>query len=399
MKLGRTGVLLLLALCIAAGGLIAGCGSSGDDISTGGSATTSTGESTDGAESAPADAEAEAAEQGKKAAEMAGKPVALPAETIGILQQVGAAESAAGLQESTEEAAGTIGWKTIVCDGQGDPTKIAACGSSLVAQKVDAIVSLANDPSTWAVGLSQARDAGIPVINIGGAVSPAPGLDGSYAPDTGKQGEALAAWLLDELETISGGKDIAVEGFPAPFAQTRTDALKAAVKGTDVTISATGSVNPTDVQNGTKQTVTDQLTSNPDLKAIWFSYDVAAQSGALAVASKFPGKSFPDRPLVVTFGTDPSTLALLRSGQIDALAENAITVNAWEAIDQLAGFFARKAKIYPGPITDSYAPYAGFKVDGYRVFTKEDVPTDGPVPAPESPPSFFGAKWAQEYGI
>ncbi|RHW24943.1 sugar ABC transporter substrate-binding protein [Nocardioides immobilis] len=341
--------------------------------------------------------EAEAA--GQVAAEEAGDPVTLEPQKIGILQIIAAAESALNAQKSIEAAADAIGWTTVACDAQGDPVKTASCGQSLLDQGVDGIVSISNEPSLWKPALDKAKAENIPVINVAGNVGPDPAILGSYAPDNGHQGEVLADYIIEQLQTLDGDKGIAVHTFPASWGEARTEAVTAAVEATDdVEIVATASTDPTNVQAGTSKTVTDQLTQNPDLKAIWFSYDVAAQAGAQAVGSKFPGTQFPDRPLVTTFGTDSGTLALLRQGSIDAVIENATAVDGWVAIDQLAEFFARDRMPTPGPTDGDFPEYGDFPIASYRVFEKDDVPGSGPVPPVADFEAFFTAKWAKEFG-
>ncbi len=335
----------------------------------------------------------------KKVATAMGPKTTLPMEKIGILQITASAESALDAQLAIQAAAKAIGWTTVVCDAEGDPVKTATCGLSLLAEKVNAIISISNQPSEFVTALQQAKAKGIPVINVAGDVGPNPAIVGSYAPNNAEQGSILAAYVMKRLSGLPEIKDIAVETFPSTWGTARTDAITAAVKQDPaVKIAATSSTDPTNVQQGTAQTVTNQLTQNPSLKAIWFSYDVAADAGAQAAAQKFPGKSFPDRPLVTTFGTDSGTLALLRSGEIDAVVENATEVDSWVAIDQLAEFFARHRTITPGPTDGDFPEYDGFQIASYRIFTKANVPPSGPVPPIADYVAFFTTKWQAEFG-
>jgi ribose transport system substrate-binding protein len=335
----------------------------------------------------------------KKVASAMGPKTTLPMEKIGILQIAGDTESALDEQLAIQAAAKAIGWPAVVCDAGGDPVKTATCGLSLLAEKVNAIVSISNEPSEWVTALQEAKARGIPVINVAGDVGPSPAIIGSYAPNDSKQGSILAAYVMKRLSGLPGTRDIAVETFPATWGAVRTAAITAAVKqNPGVKVAATAATDPTNVQQGTVQTVTNQLTENPSLKAIWFSYDVAGDSGAQAVAQKYPGKSFPDRPLVATFGTDSGTLALLRSGEIDATIENAILPDGWVAIDQLAEFFARHRAVTPGPTDGGFPEYEGFQIASYRIFTKANAPSSGPVPPVADYVAFFTTKWLAEFG-
>ena len=61
------------------------------------------------------------------------------------------------------------------------------------------------------------------------------------------------------------------------------------------------------------------------------------------MASKYAGKTFPNKPLVVTFHADPSSQVLMRSGGIDAVVDNNYDATAWELADATAQHFARKS--------------------------------------------------------
>src|SRR6202000_2796065 len=80
----------------------------------------------------------------------------------------------------------------------------------------------------------------------------------------------------------------------------------------------------------TRSTVTTQLTQNPNVKAYWFTFDTTGQVGGQTIQAKYPGKEFPEKPLVVTFHGDLATLQLIREGAIDM--ESAVNYDApgWE---------------------------------------------------------------------
>ena len=86
-------------------------------------------------------------------------------------------------------------------------------------------------------------------------------------------------------------------------------------------ISVSATTDPTNLIAGTQKLVSDALTADPDTKAIWVSFDTAGQAAGQTVSSKYPGKTFPNKPLVVTFHADPSTQGLMKSGGIDAVVD------------------------------------------------------------------------------
>lgn len=331
---------------------------------------------------------------GVKAASISGNPVSLPVETIGILNIAEAAQSAAGVQAQTEAAAKLLGWQVIACDGQGTPTIIESCGQSLVSQHVDAIVSIGNDPTLWQPALTRAHAAGIPVVNVAGAVGSSPDIVASYASDNAAEGKKLAEYVMTRLKEVSGTKSVDIGTFPAGWATSRTDAFESAAKANGVQIASQWTTNGADVQSGTQQQVSAALTQNPNVNAIWLSYSDALPPAGAVVSEKYAGKTFPNRPLVVGFGQETSILGAIRDGQVDVSAEDAIDATGWMAIDQFAEYFARKAPIDTDPLLSKY----DFPFYSTRLFTKQNIPASGPVPYASDFIAFFQAKWAKEFG-
>src|SRR5437773_7134821 len=95
----------------------------------------------------------------------AAKKIKLPKKTIGIMGPVDAAEVIKLVNDAAEQAAKTLGWKTIRVDPGGDPAKMASGMTSLVNAHVNAIVLTTMEPSTIASGLRAAARAKIPVID------------------------------------------------------------------------------------------------------------------------------------------------------------------------------------------------------------------------------------------
>jgi ABC-type sugar transport system substrate-binding protein len=366
----------------------------GDDDDSSGSATT---EQAGTAADAPSGGAADAAAAGEAAAKAAGPTVDLPTKTAGIVRFAGSLEADQRIVGTMEEGLELLGWKVILCDGQGDPVKVANCGNSLLDQKVDIMFSDGIPPVLFTAALNRAKKAGIPWINAGGSVDDDSALTASYYPDDATAGEVLADWLVPELETLEGDVPIADHTWTAGWAKQRSDALKAAIEGTPITIAVTSVTDATDPVQGTQQTVTDQLTANPDLKAFWLDYSSSAPLGAAtAIGAKFPGKAFPDRPLLVTFLADQGNLGLLRSNKLDAVVDYPYFATGLVAVDQAAEFFARDT----APSKEPRPDYDGFPYLDYEILTPDNVPAEGEYRTPEGDAlAFFEAKWNEEFGL
>jgi ABC-type sugar transport system substrate-binding protein len=387
----RARVLSLAALAVLA--IVAvGCGdddNNGSESGGGGKVT--------GVQAGTGSRQDEAAEAGKKAAEAAGGNVDLPKKRAGILQILGAIESAQRAENTVTEAIKSVGWTTTVCDAQGDPKKMAACGDSLLDRNVDVMFVIGIEPSLIKGQLRKAKQQNVPVVEISGQVTADPLWSGTYYPDEEKAGRILADSLMKKMQEVEGTADIAVADYPATWASARTDQLKQAANdsGGKAKIAATSVTDATNLVQGTQKTVTDQLTQNPDLKGYWFAFDSAGQAGGPAIQAKSGGKMFPDKPWVVTFHADLGTLDLMRKGAIDVVLDVPYDAAGWVAVDQAAEFFGRRKAFDKSPAPD----YGGFEIYDYALVTKDNLPPEGQYRTPKNDfVTFFKTKWQDEFG-
>jgi ABC-type sugar transport system substrate-binding protein len=382
---------LVLALTIVAL-VAAGCGSSDDNSGDGGGSGKGTGIRAGSGTAAQTDAAA-----GTKAGEAAGKATLDTSKTVGIINFLKGIESGDRLMETDKAALEGLGFKVVVCDGQGTPQKFVSCGNSLLDRGVDAIIEVAIDPTQIKPVIAKAKAKNVPVIEAGGAVSP--GLTGAYYPDEAKVGKGLTDYLLQKLATVSKKPaEISVHDFPAPWAKLRTDQLRAALKtNTDVKIADDVQTDAANLVAGTQKTVTDQLTQNPDLKAFWFAFDTAGQAGGPVIANKFKGKVFPDRPLIATMHADIGTTDLMRKGDIDVALDVNYDAASWVAVDNLLQYWATKQPMEQNP-QPSY-PGVG-DLYSYKIITKDNLPPAGQYVTPKvDVPSYFQAKWKAQFGL
>ncbi|MCK9250751.1 MAG: sugar ABC transporter substrate-binding protein [Solirubrobacteraceae bacterium] len=406
--MSRTTYRRAFTAALAATALFAvGCGDSDDDTTTasdGGSTPAATADAagSGGRETGigplTGQARDEAVAAGEKAGKDAGEPVALPkGKKIGLLQVVGGIESADRLANAIRTASKEVGYEVLYCDGQGVPNKQQTCFDTLLNQGADAILSTGVDPSTVAGQLRKAKQRGVPAITVG-SVQPPGGYIANYGPDEGALGKVAAERLMEVLRDAPDKPvDLAVHSFPTPTFADRTAELEKLVKadGAAVKISAEATTDFANVAEGTRKTVTDQLTNNPNLKAFWFAFDTAGQAAGQMIGSRFSGKAFPDRPLVVTFHGDLATNDLVRKGAIDIVGEVAYDIGVWVGFDQLLEFWARDK-----PMDTADRPTYGDLGDlyDYRVLDKTNLPPSGQYPAPAfDVVSFFQTKWKTEF--
>lgn len=333
--------------------------------------------------------------QGVLAAKAQGKKVKRGVHKIGLLQIVGQVASAQRSEAAATLAVKTLGWKLIRCDAQGDPAKMESCGQSLLTQGAEAILTIAIEPSFINGTLVRAKEKGVPVFAYAGSVSPSQ-LQYNFSINEAKGAKTLAAAAVEQLQSLSGTRKVAVWTYPSGWANARTKQFSKAVSAAGgIEIAYTSDIDGLNPVDGTRAGVETQLTQTPDLRGFWFSYDAASFGAAQAIKSRFPGKTFPDAPCIWTISYDPPQADAMRKGEMCIVMDQAYDVFAWVALDQAAELLLRKKT--PSRLLDGgYGPSVIF--DNPAIITPKNQPPAGSwVQTPTSAPTFFTAKWNAEF--
>lgn len=328
----------------------------------------------------------------KKAAQAAGDPIDVPTKKIGYISYGQVIPISARLTQGVQNAAAALGWDLQVCDGQATPQGQLTCATNFVNTGVDAILTNGMPQSSIAPALVQAQSKKIPVINIGGYIGQEDLFSGSIYPDEAQFGEVLGHWLVDHLPD---GGPIATQTFQADFVVQRLQGLDKAIKGTKVTIGDSFDADAANLIPGAQQAVSASFNANPDIRAYYLTFSGSELGAAQAMKVLAPGKQFPDRPMILTFYANLPTIDLIRSGQVEAAAENSHEWIAWVAMDQLAEFFARDTQITKEP-----RPDYGDGLDFWRPFVvdKDHLPAEGKLAEPPVDfEGFFTTKWSTEF--
>jgi ABC-type sugar transport system substrate-binding protein len=389
MRIERSrGVLALVAVLLLA--LFAGaCGSDDEDEGGGGNKGT-------GIRAGKGKRTEEAQAAGRAAAKEEGPKVTLDPKTVGIISILGGIESADRLQATMEQAAKDLGWKSVPCDGQGDPRKMVACGDSLLDRNVDAIVTIAIDTSLIKPVIAKAKKNNVPILQNAGESGD--GYDASFYPSEEEKAAVLSDAIVKRMEQVTDKPaELIIQDYPAPWAADRTEVLKDKVsKASDIEIVADTQTDATQLLEYTRKTVSDQLTQHKDVDAFWFAFDATGQAGGPVIAKAYPGKKFPERPLIATFHADLGTQALMRQDQIDIVVDSNYDAAVWMAYDALAQHFARDKPFDLKPQPE----YPGVgQLFFNETITKENLPPEGEyVETPVDVPAYFEAKWKAEFG-
>ncbi len=346
--------------------------------------------------------QAQMASAGEADAAKAGAQVALKPQTLGMVEVLHAAEVQRRITQALKDAATKMGWRVLTCDTAGDPAKAAPCAQNLMTQGATAMTSMGVDPSTMATQMKQAKAKGIPWLGLVGTQRESPLFTAQInQPDHGAITDVMSQYILGRLkeaQKTSGG--FAYSTFPAIYGIGVRDAATAAkLKDNGIKLVSRHVTDLTNEAVDARQWTNSVLARNPNVAAFFTTLDIDQNEIANAVAQKYPGKAFPDRPLVVGLAAGLATLDKIRKGTLDADAEVAVEAASWMAVDQLAAHFARKTPIatdlYSGEQTDDYPVWF---LKPYLV-TKENAPQQSGVY--HAPPydfvTYFTSKWAKEY--
>ena len=305
--------------------------------------------------------------------------VKLPRKTIGIMGPVDAAEVIKLVNDAAEQAAKTLGWKTIRVDPGGDPAKMASGMTSLVNANVNAIVLTTMEPSTIASGLRAAAQKKIPVIDTHTLTQSSPLFAGEYFLPPAKEFNLLLARMKKNLKR---GAEIATINLPQFLnAKIAGEQIKAAASRQGWRIVASHDADLANLVPDVQKATGDILRANPNLNAIWGCCDFAPAGAVPAIRAA--GKNIKvytlhGVPSTMQFARDGSTIAEMASYQQGAIA----------AIDILAAHFARGAKI-PKHLPKSLA---------YKMKIVDSSNARGAFPYPTSKLlAPFKKKWAKLY--
>lgn len=286
--------------------------------------------------------------------------------TIGVINAIGASENQSHWESAARQGLEAVGWDATVIDGKGDAAVQGQAISSLVQQKVDAIIYIgAIAADTNASQLQQAKDAGIPVL-LTGVKSPDPEgmIAGQFAPDDADFGPVMADYLAEKLPDGATFGSILLTAFAGGNAPnvSALPILETAghKRAATVDLDLAGDL-ATQVSKG----VVDMAASNPDLKAITSCCDFTAAMSAPALQ-----QAGHDDIIQAVRYDNLSTLQLIRDGYPVAV----VAVNeVYGVLSAVSAVVALKSS--ETPIKDSAAALAS-KFE-FEMVDADNLPEEG----------------------
>ncbi|WP_419845978.1 sugar ABC transporter substrate-binding protein [Candidatus Poriferisocius sp.] len=380
----------LLAALLALTLIAAACGNDDDDA-----AEPAPAPATEAPAPAPTEAPTEApAPEPEPTEEMAPE---LPDITIGYLQWIYADEAGKRIEDAAKEAVDFLGWGYETCDAAGDPAQMPVCGNQLLDADIDVMLTDGIPEAFITDVLERAQAEGVPVLSAGGEVDPRDFYIASYASDDTDLGVQLANYLIEQLPD---GGNIIVQTVPTAWSDKRITGLNSVIEGTGITVVDQWEGDFANLVAGTEADVTTKLQQYDDVDAVWINFSVASIGAASAIGALYPDGDDPDRPLLVTFYANPTTVNDIRDGRVDAAVDEKLEWQSWAQVDAVAQMLVFGEE----PSQERAPSYDGRIFSVRQVVTIDTVnamPADSTeVPAPDPPgdyEEYFRNKWCGQF--
>lgn len=269
------------------------------------------------------------------------------------------------------EAAKALGWAVTVYDGAGTQEKQNTGILDALSSGANLILTTSLDPNFIQLGLSKAKEAGVPVVSSSaGTDTPNPVMMPSggglkYVTDVGTDFQAVGRGLGDFTVKNSGGKATVVvyedDEYPSSVASLRgfVDTIKqcASCKVSDIvkmTASQIGSVG---------QMVVGYLQTHPDVDWVYAPYDPA---GAVMV-NAIVQAGLQDKVKLVSIVGSAQNIDFIRQGRVQ-VADGAYDnfYMGWAQVDQAIRVLNKQPLIEPN---SEGTPFA--------IITKDNLPPPG----------------------
>ncbi|KQW42644.1 hypothetical protein ASC77_23575 [Nocardioides sp. Root1257] len=282
-------------------------------------------------------------------------------KTVGYVDIYNASPIEKVMSDAANQITDTLGWDLKLVDGAGDFAKMQTGIQNLISQKVDLILLASSDAAPLREGLQAAKEANIPVIEIGGGTTASDLFAAQYAEDEVELGRTMGQYIVDNYD----GAKIADLATSLNYSGTaREKGFQEAVSDSDgaVEVVANQQVDSAD-PNSASKIMTDMLTANPQIDAVWATFDSMAASAAASIRQKGS-----DAKLFTTFAT-PSNLEMIDKGELTGVVDSNLALTPIVALDQFLAYTTNDTPFDPNAIEAA----GGL---GYRVVTTADKSFD-----------------------
>lgn len=298
--------------------------------------------------------------------------------TIGWLDVQESEPIQARYYELAQEAIKDLGWKIDFQDMNGNEAAAATDMAGMLANHVSAILTSNVDPAWLTQQLAEAKQQGVPVLQIGAPNGPnANAYKGTYAGVYVENEQSLARSLGEAMSAglAKGGQWGAILTPIGYTADARFASVKAALAANpNVKLEATENVTLSDRVSQAATAIQSMLEANPNISAIFGSLSFAAISAGEALnAMHLAGKV-----KVYTFYASQPNIQLMETPphELSAVTDTNVDEDVLVGIDQLVDHF-----LLGKPIQFTAAPLIPYF---YKTYTLANLPhivgNQGPVP-------------------
>ncbi|HEY6761558.1 MAG TPA: sugar ABC transporter substrate-binding protein [Baekduia sp.] len=310
LGVGRTRLAAVLSCGLMAVG-VAACGSSSDS-----SSSSSSGSSSAGTSAVVTKAKAAVAAAQKPWTTWDGPTAsAKPPKDVNLAIVVCAGVVAGCVQpgQEAQKAAQSLGWKTKVYDGKGDPSVQSRVVTQAVNSGANAILLAGVDPAAIQDAMSAAKQAKIPVGDMTQGIAPSGGIAFDIGANYEKAGVLAGQWIVAD----SGGKATVLPTNDKEFASTH-----AIVDGAVSVLKqcASCSVKPADffvasnIGNGLGQRIASDIQRDPKINYVIGAFDPAVSDMVPAIQNAGLGSRV---KIISNVGLEQN-LGFIRDGNVQA---------------------------------------------------------------------------------
>ncbi|MFB2551773.1 ABC transporter substrate-binding protein [Ensifer soli] len=235
------------------------------------------------------------------------------------------------MNRGAEKAAADAGVKLVIFNANNEATAQNSAIETYIQEKVAGMAVVAIDVNGIMPAVTQAADAGIPVVAID-AILPEGPQKAQIGVDNAKAGADIGKYFVDYVKANADGKaKIGIVGALNSYIQNvRQKGFEEAIAGNDG-ITVAGVVDGQNIQDNALAAAENLITANPDLTAIYATGEPALVGAVAAVESQ--GK----QDTIKVFGWDltADVIAGIDKGYVAAVVQQDPSLMGAAAVDAL----------------------------------------------------------------
>jgi ribose transport system substrate-binding protein len=240
------------------------------------------------------------------------------------------------MSKAFNEAAAVLGWKVEEIQALPTPQEVQAAFDEALRRSPDGIWSAGFGRTLYSRQLDQAEQMKIPIMSVTGNEETGEGGI-AFEPLGPKEAAKATAVLADKAIADMGGEGeagtVLLGGYP--IVKTYTEGYENEIKSAcpECTVKRL-EIQPTSLGKDAAQIITNFIRANPDMKSLFFSYDL--MGSGLSAAAKGAGVTVPK---TYSWAPDAPGIEALNSGE--RTASNIMPYNelSWHVADAFARLF------------------------------------------------------------